>query len=103
MKAKKLSSWLRLMVRAGDLCSKHKKKKFITPYASCIEHLYTTVGCHPTRCLEFQKHKDGPDQYYEELLKLIKEHSLSHKVVAIGECGLGNVIKDMQEVTSFVC
>jgi TatD DNase family protein len=66
-------------------------------YASYIEHLYTTVGCHPTRCNEFETHKAGPDHYYEELKKLIKDHSLSHKVVAIGECGLGNMVTGYQK------
>ncbi|KAI9285363.1 putative deoxyribonuclease TATDN1-like protein [Umbelopsis sp. AD052] len=52
-------------------------------------HLYTTVGCHPTRCGEFDKHKQGPDHYYEQLRDLIRSHSLAKKIVAIGECGLG--------------
>ncbi|KAF1797470.1 hypothetical protein FB192DRAFT_1175250 [Mucor lusitanicus] len=47
--------------------------------------LYSTVGCHPTRCSEFEKHKDGPQAYYDELLKLATS---SKSVVAIGECGL---------------
>ncbi|KAH8550303.1 hypothetical protein BGW37DRAFT_498826 [Umbelopsis sp. PMI_123] len=51
-------------------------------------HLYTTVGCHPTRCNEFDNDKQGPDHYYEQLRNLIKNHSLANKIVAIGECGL---------------
>ncbi|KAL7333956.1 hypothetical protein PS15p_202792 [Mucor circinelloides] len=47
--------------------------------------LYSTVGCHPTRCSEFEEHKDGPQAYYDELLKLATS---SKSVVAIGECGL---------------
>ncbi|KAI7894914.1 uncharacterized protein EV154DRAFT_497386 [Mucor mucedo] len=47
--------------------------------------LYSTVGCHPTRCTEFEEYKDGPQAYYDELLKLATS---SKVVVAIGECGL---------------
>lgn len=46
--------------------------------------LYSTVGCHPTRCSEFEEHPGGPEVYYQELLKLVQSKS----VIAIGECGL---------------
>ncbi|CAM0139857.1 unnamed protein product [Umbelopsis sp. WA50703] len=74
----------RMMITGGSLSESKEALKL----AETDEHLYTTVGCHPTRCNEFETHKAGPDHYYEELKKLIKDHSLSHKVVAIGECGL---------------
>ncbi|KAI8329320.1 hypothetical protein BC941DRAFT_463755 [Chlamydoabsidia padenii] len=49
-------------------------------------YLYSTVGCHPTRCGEFETHPDGgPEGYLDALRSLIKESS---SVVAIGECGL---------------
>lgn len=47
--------------------------------------LYSTVGCHPTRCSEFEEYEKGPQAYYDELLKLATS---SKVVVAIGECGL---------------
>ena len=50
--------------------------------------LYSTVGCHPTRCTEFDEHKQGPEDYLKQLSKIISENR--KHVVAIGECGLGN-------------
>lgn len=41
------------------------------------------MGCHPTRCKEFVP---DPDAYYNGLCSKIEEYS--HKIVAIGECGL---------------
>lgn len=64
-----------------------EKKKVAKTYSSLLAKgfLYSTVGCHPTRCSEFEKYKDGPQAYYDELLKLVNS---SKTVVAIGECGL---------------
>ncbi|CAG0917371.1 unnamed protein product [Notodromas monacha] len=49
------------------------------------ERLFATVGCHPTRCGEFDASGD-PEAYMESLLKLIIENR--DKVVAVGEIGL---------------
>ena len=48
------------------------------------------MGCHPTRCLEFEQTPGMTnDTYYEGLASLIQESNASHKrVVAVGECGL---------------
>ncbi|VVD04826.1 unnamed protein product [Leptidea sinapis] len=45
--------------------------------------LFSTVGCHPTRCNDFT---EDSSQYLNNLSELIRNNR--NKVVAIGECGL---------------
>ncbi|XP_069674396.1 deoxyribonuclease TATDN1 isoform X2 [Periplaneta americana] len=53
--------------------------------AESHENLFSTVGCHPTRCGEFEKSGE-PASYLRSLEDLILKGQPN--VVAIGECGL---------------
>lgn len=50
--------------------------------------LYSTVGCHPTRCTEFENCTDGPAGYLNKLKELAISGMSTSKVIAFGEVGL---------------
>lgn len=54
--------------------------------AKTNDQLFSTVGCHPTRCGEFEKDEADSEAYLEGLLQLSLDNR--ENVVAIGECGL---------------
>lgn len=71
----------KIMVTAGCLKDAEEACKLVQEH----EDLYTTIGCHPTRCEEFEKSGD-PDGYMNKLLEIARQHK--DKIVAVGEFGL---------------
>lgn len=54
--------------------------------AKQYKNLYSTVGCHPTRCNELEQHPNGPMDYLEKMKQLALNNR--SKVVSMGEMGL---------------
>lgn len=71
----------KIIITGGSLEESRNALKF----AERESRLFSTVGCHPTRCDEFEKSGD-PDKYLKDLSDLIYKNK--KKVAAIGEFGL---------------
>lgn len=72
----------KIIITAGNL----EESKKALEISQSEPRLYSTVGCHPTRCNEFEEHDGGADSYLQKLKDII--NTGNNKVVAIGECGL---------------
>ena len=57
-----------------------------------VERLFCTVGVHPTRCGEIKEYPGGEEAYMALLQEVLAEGKALGKVVALGECGLGELI-----------
>lgn len=69
----------KIIITGGSLEDSEKALKV----AKSDPMLYSTVGCHPTRCLELE---DDAQLYIDSMVKLTKDNA--DKVVAVGEFGL---------------
>lgn len=70
----------KIIVTGGDLKGSIEAVRI----SQSDDHLYCTVGCHPTRCSEFDE--NNPSSYLQSLEDVVSKNK--DKVVAIGECGL---------------
>lgn len=69
----------KMIITGGSL----EDSKLAADLASQRPNLFSTVGCHPTRCMEFE---EDPSGYQDQLLNIIRNNK--DNVVAIGEIGL---------------
>lgn len=72
----------KMIITGGTLSESGEALKLAKNYV----HLFSTVGCHPTRCNEFDNHPEGSEAYLKKLSNLAQNGR--PKVVAIGEIGL---------------
>ncbi|XP_076299508.1 deoxyribonuclease TATDN1 [Lasioglossum baleicum] len=71
----------KIIITAGNIEESRKAIEI----ARTDERLFSTVGCHPTRCNEFEE-SGNPEAYLKSLSDLAVDNK--DKVIAIGEMGL---------------
>lgn len=71
----------KMIITAGNASESVEALKL----AESDDRLFSTVGCHPTRCLEFEN-CESPENYINQLRTVLKDGG--DKIAAFGECGL---------------
>lgn len=72
----------KMVITAGNL----SESQNALDLARTDESFYSTVGCHPTRCSDFERDGQDPNDYLCQLIAIAQQNK--GKVVAVGECGL---------------
>lgn len=75
-----------ILITSGNLDDFDRSIKLIESFADKNNFFYTTIGVHPTRCLEFTKDEDDGENYLNKLEELYLK--FKDKIVAFGELGL---------------
>ncbi|XP_075559122.1 deoxyribonuclease TATDN1 isoform X1 [Dermacentor variabilis] len=73
----------RILVTGGSLEDSRQALELASAHGGL---LWSTVGCHPTRCGEFEGPHGPPDRYLEQLSGLVRQGA--GRVAALGEMGL---------------
>lgn len=72
----------RIMITSGTLVDVHDSLRLIEEHRDCGISLSTTIGVHPTRCLELER----DPTMLQRLIGLLTDHG--EHVSAVGEFGL---------------
>ncbi|RFU24185.1 hypothetical protein B7463_g12155, partial [Scytalidium lignicola] len=75
----------KLMVTGSDLAESERAVELSKAHPQII---YNTIGVHPCCCLQFGKHKSGPESYLSSLKELALTAKQDGHCVAFGEIGL---------------
>ncbi|KAI9321623.1 hypothetical protein BX666DRAFT_2017491 [Dichotomocladium elegans] len=69
---------------AVNLIKEHNEGSGELTVIDCLDNmLFSTVGCHPTRCKEFEDHLGGPADYLDKLLKIVTENKSTVSTFAL--------------------
>lgn len=75
-----------IFITSGNVTDFNESIELIESFADKKDLFYTTIGCHPTRCLEFTEANDEGESYLNQLEQLYLK--FKDRIVAFGELGL---------------